>query len=75
MLFRSNGEALGLGRFIKPSDKGRWWVSGDRLCQRFETWYNGQTLCFKLTRVGPDRLRWVRDNGESGIARIGALID
>lgn len=70
-----SGEALGLGRFIKPSDRGKWWVRGDRLCQQFETWYNGTQLCFTLTRLGPTKLRWVRDNGESGTARIGAKLN
>ncbi len=66
-----NGEALGLGRFIKPNDTGRWWIQSNQLCQKFTTWYNGSPMCFKLTRVGPDRLKWVRDNGQTGIARIG----
>lgn len=69
------GEALGLGRFVKPSDTGKWWVRGDLLCQRFETWYNGAQLCFTLTRLGPNKLRWLRDNGESGTARIGARLN
>jgi hypothetical protein len=79
--YRSNGvvdgsgEALGLGRLFKPSDRGKWWVRGDRLCQKFENWYNGTQLCFTLTRTGPDKLRWVRDNGESGTARIGARLN
>ncbi len=70
-----DGEALGLGRWIAPRDKGRWWVRENRLCQQFETWYNGAPMCFELTRTGPQRLRWVRDNGETGAARIGAPVN
>lgn len=70
-----SGEALGLGRWIQPKDRGRWWISGNRLCQRFEVWYKGASMCFDLTRLGPKKLRWVRDNGESGTARIGPAID
>jgi hypothetical protein len=66
-----SGEALGLGRFIKPNDTGRWWIKSHQLCQKFTTWYNGSPMCFKLTRLGPDRLKWVRDNGQTGTARIG----
>ncbi|MFN3673186.1 MAG: hypothetical protein ACK4VM_14870 [Bosea sp. (in: a-proteobacteria)] len=66
-----SGEAVGLGRFFKPTDKGRWWVRGDSLCQKWETWYEGRTMCFTLTNLGGNRLRWVQDNGETGIARIG----
>lgn len=66
-----SGEAIGLGRFLKPKDKGRWWVRGDSLCQKWETWYEGRTMCFTLTDLGGNRLRWVQDNGDSGVARIG----
>jgi hypothetical protein len=66
-----SGEAVGLGRWVRPTDSGRWWVSGDRLCQRWQTWYDGRTMCFKLTYIGENRLRWVQDNGDSGLARIG----
>jgi hypothetical protein len=66
-----NGQALGLGRFIKPSDTGHWWVDGDRLCQQFKTWYNGAPKCFTLTKAGPKLLKWLRDDGDTGMARIG----
>jgi len=65
------GEAAGLGRFLKPSDSGRWWVDGNRLCQQWQTWYDGRTFCFTLAPAGPDRLAWFRDDGEKGVARIG----
>ncbi len=32
-------------------------------------------MCFELTRVGPGRLQWVRDNGERGTARIGGPVE
>ncbi|QCK85390.1 hypothetical protein E8L99_06210 [Phreatobacter aquaticus] len=69
-----NGEALGLGRYLAPKDTGRWWISGDQLCQRFTKWYDGAQSCFRLTRTGPRSLNWVRDNGQTGTARIGAAI-
>jgi hypothetical protein len=65
------GEAAGLGRFLKPSDSGRWWVDGNRLCQQWQSWYEGKTFCFTLAPAGPDRLAWFRDDGEKGVARIG----
>lgn len=67
-----DGEALGLGRFIQPKDSGRWWIDGQRLCQKFTKWYDGTPMCFELTRVDAKRLEWRRDNGETGTARIGA---
>ena len=78
--YRSNGsvdgdgEALGLGRWVQPKDTGRWWISGDQLCQQFDNWYNGTPMCFELTRTGSNTLRWLRDNGESGRARIGGQL-
>lgn len=69
-----SGEALGLGRFAKPNDKGRWWISDDRLCQQFTSWYKGAPMCFELIRTGERTLKWIRDNGQTGTARIGNSI-
>ncbi|MEI2300444.1 hypothetical protein [Ensifer sp. MJa1] len=66
-----DGEALGLGRFVKPKDTGTWWIQSDLLCQRFRTWYAGRPMCFELYRVDEGRLKWIRDDGKTGIARIG----
>lgn len=69
-----DGEALGLGRFVKPQDRGRWWIEADSLCQRFSSWYKGEPMCFELYRTSEDELRWVRDNGQTGTARIGSAL-
>lgn len=66
-----SGEAVGLGRFLKPTDKGRWWVNGKNLCQKWDSWYDGKTICFTLTDLGGNKVRWVQDNGDTGVARIG----
>jgi len=66
-----SGEALGLGRFTKPMDTGRWWIDTDLLCQKFRTWYDGRSMCFELYRVDDRRLKWIRNDGKSGTARIG----
>lgn len=65
------GEALGLGRLAKPKDTGTWWVEGDQLCQKFQTWYKGQPMCFELYKTGENTLKWIRNNGQTGTARIG----
>ncbi|MDO1581399.1 hypothetical protein [Rhizobium oryzicola] len=69
-----SGEALGLGRFVKPEDSGRWWISGNRLCQQFKTWYKGEPMCFELYKTGDNSLKWIRNNGQTGTARIGETI-
>jgi hypothetical protein len=66
-----SGEAIGLGRFLKPTDTGRWWVDGNRLCQQWQSWYDGRPFCFTLREAGPNRLAWTRDDGFSGVARVG----
>jgi hypothetical protein len=65
-----NGQAIGLGRFFAPRDTGRWFIAGNRLCQQFQSWYNGERLCFTVADLGNNRIRWVRDNGEQGVARV-----
>jgi hypothetical protein len=66
-----SGEASGLGRWVKPKDQGRWWVSDDKLCQKWQTWYEGRTICFSLRHLGNNKLAWTQDNGDTGTARIG----
>ena len=76
LYYQSNGQvtgdgtALGLGRYFAPRETGRWFVRGDRLCQQFPTWYDGEVSCFTLRRTGETTLRWRRDDGYSGRARI-----
>jgi hypothetical protein len=65
-----DGEAVGLGRFFATRETGRWYLTGTNLCQQFPTWYNGQRLCFSVHKLDGNRIRWTRDNGETGIARV-----
>jgi hypothetical protein len=52
------------------SDSGKWWVENDQLCQKWISWMDGKSYCYKLTRNG-DNVTWVRNDGRSGTARIG----
>jgi hypothetical protein len=65
-----DGTALGLAKFFAPKETGKWWVAGNQLCQQFPTWYKGQKLCFTLSRQNATTLKWVRDDGYSGTAKI-----
>jgi len=65
-----DGSGTGLGKYFAPKETGSWWVSGDRICQQFPTWYEGRQLCFQLRKTGPDQLEWIREDGRSGVARI-----
>jgi hypothetical protein len=66
-----SGQAIGLGKFFKPEDEGKWWIDANRLCQKFHTWYDGAPMCFELETAGPGKVKWTRDNGQTGVARIG----
>ena len=52
------------------SDRGKWWVENDQLCQKWTSWMDGQSYCYKLTLDGT-KVTWVRNDGHSGTARIG----
>jgi hypothetical protein len=62
--------AATLARGESASDRGKWWVSGSQLCQRWSRWMEGKTYCYELTRRG-NSVTWVRNDGRSGSARIG----
>ena len=66
-----DGTALGLGKYFAPRETGRWFVRENQLCQQFPTWYKGKVSCFSLQKTGDTTLRWRRDDGYSGRARVG----
>ena len=66
-----SGDAVGLGKFLKPSDSGRWWIDGEKLCQKWSSWYDGKQFCFTIDRTSVSTLSWTRDDGQAGTARIG----
>ena len=65
-----DGSAVGLSKFFAPKETGNWWVADNQLCQKFPTWYKGQTFCFTLQMAGPNSLSWRRNDGYSGSAKI-----
>jgi hypothetical protein len=62
--------AASFSRGDGSQDRGKWWVAGDQLCQQWNSWMNGKAYCYRLTREG-STVRWVRNDGRSGTARIG----
>jgi hypothetical protein len=77
--YRGNGTMSGrlklstasLAGGTPTNDTGRWWISRDQLCQRWNRWQGGKSYCYKLSRKGQS-LVWVRDDGRRGTARIGS---
>jgi len=76
--YASNGRMTGkmgtvaasFSRGDGASDSGKWWVADDQLCQQWTSWMDGKQYCYKLTRQGAS-VRWYRNDGRSGTARIG----
>ena len=62
--------AASFSRGDGSSDNGKWWVENDQLCQKWTSWMDGKQYCYKLTQQGAS-VRWVRNDGRSGTARIG----
>jgi hypothetical protein len=62
--------AASFSRGDGAQDRGKWWVAADQLCQQWTSWMDGKTYCYRLTRDGAT-VRWVRNDGRSGTARIG----
>lgn len=65
-----NGEAGALGAYLGADrDRGRWWVSGDRLCMKWFKWFEAAVHCFSLQMKG-DLIYWQEQGGRSGTATI-----
>jgi len=62
--------AASFSRGDGTTDHGRWWVENDQLCQKWTSWMDGQSYCYKLTLDG-NKVTWVRNDGHAGTARIG----
>jgi len=72
--FRADGTMWGtagsLASYVgSERDRGRWWITADQLCQRWNTWLGGQSYCFKLRQRGAT-VHWRRNDGLSGVATI-----
>jgi len=67
------GKAGALGFMLgASSDKGKWWIKGDRVCQRWSVWFDAETKCV-LVRQNGRRIHWEGDDGKSGTGTVMAL--
>jgi hypothetical protein len=67
---RMSAEAGALAYILgSPTDSGNWWISGNRLCQKWRRWFDGAVHCLRLSQEGA-RIFWRRDDGETGTASI-----
>jgi len=67
---RMSAEAGALAYLLgAPTDSGTWWISANRLCQKWRRWFDGAVHCLRLSQEGT-RFFWRRDDGETGTASI-----
>ena len=71
--YRANGTMSGNSAKIAKlvgysSDRGRWWVSGSRLCQKWRKLFDGRSICYRISKSG-NRIRW-SGGGRSGSATL-----
>lgn len=67
---RLSGEGRGLASHLgAPTDIGRWWVEANKLCHRWERWFNAETQCLELRKDG-GRILWRSTGGHTGTATV-----
>lgn len=62
--------AAAFSRGDGSTDRGKWWIADDQLCQKWSSWMESRTYCYKFSLTGKT-VHWVRNDGRTGTARIG----
>jgi hypothetical protein len=67
---RLSGEARSLAWYLGAVfDSGRWWVTSDQLCHKWNRWFDSEPQCMRLSKEGRI-IRWRNQDGTSGSATI-----
>lgn len=53
-----------------PKEKGKWWITGNSMCQQWPSWYDGRRFCFEITSINSEKIKWSRDDGATGTAVV-----
>jgi hypothetical protein len=65
-----SGEAGELASLLgSPKDRGRWWISDNKLCAKWFRWFEAQPHCITISLDGT-RIFWQKDDGETGTATL-----
>jgi hypothetical protein len=72
--YGSDGSLAGYSKELafylgSTNDKGKWWISGNKLCHKWTKWFEKKLQCLVLHRTDR-RLWWRRDDGETGTATL-----
>jgi hypothetical protein len=64
------GKAENLAYYTgSTQDSGIWWITANKLCQRWHKWLDGKSYCFTLQQQGR-AVQWTRNDGLTGTATI-----
>jgi hypothetical protein len=67
---RLSGQARDLASYLGArADTGRWWISSDQLCHKWNRWFGSEPQCMRLRREGRT-IHWRNHDGTSGTAVI-----
>jgi Bacterial SH3 domain/Peptidase M15 len=65
-----SGQARDLASYLgSATDTGRWWVASDKLCHKWNRWFDSEPQCMQLRKDGRT-LHWRNQDGNSGTAVI-----
>ena len=65
-----SGQARDLASYLgAASDTGRWWVTSNQLCHKWNRWFNSEPQCMEVRKDGRT-LHWRSQDGNSGTAAI-----
>lgn len=54
-------------------DRGKWWVEGSKLCQQWNTWFDGRKNCVQVFRTHGNRIEYIDKDGDKGTGTIVSL--
>ena len=64
------GKAENLAYYTgSTQDSCIWWITSNKLCQRWHKWLDGKSYCFTLQQQGR-AVQWTRNDGLTGTATI-----
>ncbi len=69
------GEGGSLAKYLSSrklvvNDSGTWWITKNKLCQKWQNWLKGKRSCIKARKVGR-KVFWISDAGDKGTAYLG----
>lgn len=62
VVIKAHGNGTLRGSAFNKSDKGRWWIKGDRLCVSWSNWTSGEASCGHIRQSG----KWYKTHSAKG---------